>query len=82
MYKTFKKTNEHYLEQPLFLGETPDVARYDKQRYPIFEKLTQKQLSFFWRPEEVDLQQDQKDFKSLSDSEKHIFVSNLKYQIL
>ena len=69
-------------QQTCFFGEPVNIARYDKQRYPIFEKLTDKQLSFFWRPEEIDLSRDGKDFKGLTDHEKHIFTSNLKRQIL
>jgi len=69
-------------EQNCFFGKQVNIARYDKQRYNIFEKLTDKQLGFFWRPEEVDLSRDGKDFKGLTDHEKHIFTSNLKRQIL
>jgi ribonucleoside-diphosphate reductase beta chain len=47
-----------------------------------FEKLIEKQLSFFWRPEEIDVSKDRADWQSLTDSEKHIFISNLKYQTL
>ena len=66
----------------MFFGKAVNVARYDKQKYPVFEKLIEKQLSFFWRPEEVSLMQDYKDFVELTDAEKHIFTANLKYQIL
>ena len=69
-------------QQTCFFGKEVNIARYDKQRYNIFEKLTDKQLGFFWRPEEVDLSRDGKDFKGLNDHEKHIFTSNLKRQIL
>ena len=69
-------------QEPAFFGHSVSIARYDKQKYSIFEKLTEKQLGFFWRPEEVDLLRDSKDFKALSDYEKHIFTSNLKRQIL
>jgi len=69
-------------EQTCFFGKQVNIARYDKQRYNIFEKLTDKQLGFFWRPEEIDLSRDGKDFKGLTDHEKHIFTSNLKRQIL
>ena len=69
-------------EQTCFFGKQVNIARYDKQRYNTFEKLTEKQLGFFWRPEEVDLSRDGKDFKALNDHEKHIFTSNLKRQIL
>ena len=58
------------------------IARFDKQKYNAFEKLTQKQLGFFWRPEEIDLSRDGKDFKDLTEHEQHIFTSNLKRQIL
>lgn len=69
-------------QEKCFFGSPVNIARYDKQRYPIFEKLTEKQLGFFWRPEEVDLSRDGKDFKVLPEHEKHIFTSNLKRQIL
>ncbi len=71
-----------HLERTCFFDDAVDIARYDKVRYPAFEKLTEKQMSFFWRPEEVELSKDSKDFKGLNDHEKHIFTSNLKRQIL
>jgi len=74
--------NKSHLTRTMFFDDSVDVARYDKVRYPTFEKLTEKQLSFFWRPEEVELSKDGKDFKGLTDHEKHIFTSNLKRQIL
>ena len=69
-------------QETCFFGRQVNIARYDKQRYNTFEKLTEKQLGFFWRPEEIDLSRDGKDFKGLNDHEKHIFTSNLKRQIL
>jgi len=66
----------------MFFGENVNVSRYDTQKYKIFEQLIEKQLSFFWRPEEVDLSTDRKDFQELPEHEKHIFLSNLKYQTL
>ena len=60
----------------------PVVQRYDTLKYKQFDKLTDKQLGFFWRPEEVDILKDATDFKNLSDHEQHIFTSNLKRQIL
>lgn len=65
-----------------FFGEPVSVARYEKVRYPFFEKLIERQLGYFWRPQEVDLSRDARDFKSLSAHEQHIFTSNLKRQIL
>lgn len=67
-----------------FLDPTggPTIQRYDTLKYKSFDQLTDKQLGFFWRPEEVDIYQDAKDFKGLTEHERHIFTSNLKRQIL
>jgi ribonucleoside-diphosphate reductase beta chain len=62
-------------------GAAP-IQRYDVLKYRQFDKLTDKQLGFFWRPEEVDVLRDAKDFKELTEHEQHIFTSNLKRQIL
>lgn len=69
-------------DNAMFFGPTPPIARFDKQTHSIFEKLTQQQLGYFWRPEEVELTVDAKDFKSLPPNEQHIFTSNLKRQIV
>ena len=66
----------------MFFGPPLGVQRYDKFKYPIFDKLTKNQLGFFWRPEEVSLQKDRADYLTLNKAQKHIFTSNLKYQIL
>jgi len=66
----------------MFFGQNVNVARYDQQKHPIFEKLIEKQLSFFWRPEEVDLSSDRGEYANLPDHEQHVFISNLKYQTL
>ena len=79
-YTTFNAKVFDSTKEPMFFGQNVNVARYDIQKYPIFEKLIEKQLSFFWRPEEVDLSTDRKDFMDMPDHEKHIFLSNLKYQ--
>lgn len=70
------------LKQPMFFGAPLGVQRYDTYKYPEFDKLTQQQLGFFWRPEEVSLQKDRSDYLTLRPEQKHIFTSNLKYQIL
>jgi ribonucleoside-diphosphate reductase beta chain len=69
-------------KQPMFFGQPLGVQRYDSYKYPIFDKLTQQQLGYFWRPEEVSLQKDRADYQTLRPEQKHIFTSNLKYQIL
>lgn len=69
-------------KQPMFFGAPLGMQRYDEYKYPDFDKLTQTQLGYFWRPEEVSLQKDRADYKTLTDQQKHIYTSNLKYQIL
>ena len=69
-------------KQPMFFGAPLGIQRYDSYKYPIFDKLTTQQLGYFWRPEEVSLQKDRSDYKTLRPEQKHIFTSNLKYQIL
>ena len=68
--------------QPMFFGAPLGVQRYDSYKYPVFEKLNSQMLGYFWRPEEVSLQKDRGDYQSLRPEQKHIFTSNLKYQIL
>ena len=70
------------INQPMFFGAPLGVQRYDEYKYPVFEKLTSRMLGYFWRPEEVSLQKDRGDYQSLRPEQKHIFTSNLKYQIL
>ena len=81
-YSIFNQEINDTLKEPMFFGEAVNVARFDQQKFEMFEKLTEKQLSFFWRPEEIDVSKDKIDFGKLLPNEKHIFISNLQYQIL
>ena len=69
-------------KQPMFFGKPLGVQRYDNFKYQQFENLTKQQLGYFWRPEEVSLQKDRGDYQSLRPEQKHIYTSNLKYQIM
>ena len=69
-------------KQPMFFGQPLGLQRYDSYKYPVFDRLTQQQLGYFWRPEEISLQKDRGDYQSLRPEQKHIFTSNLKYQIM
>ena len=69
-------------KQPMFFGKPLGVQRYDSYKYPTFDKLTTQQLGYFWRPEEVSLQKDRGDYQTLRPEQKHIYTSNLKYQIM
>ena len=79
MTKVFNTQEVDWTKQPMFFGAEPNTQRFDQQKYPIFEKLNQQQLGFFWRPEEVSLQKDRNDFNSLTAEQRHIFTANLKY---
>ena len=80
----FNLNNKNHMDSLAFLDTTGGVTvqRYDTLKYRQFDKLTDKQLGFFWRPEEIDVLRDAKDFKDLTTFEQHIFTSNLKRQIL
>ena len=78
----FNKSHVDTKSQPMFFGAPLGVQRYDEYKYPVFDKLTTQMLGYFWRPEEVSLQKDRADYQSLRPEQKHIFTSNLKYQIL
>ena len=82
MSSIFQKKKKSHLNSFMFFDEGVDIARYDTLKYPQLDKLTDKQLGFFWRPEEIDVSKDKSDFAALTDFEKHIFTSNLKRQIL
>jgi len=68
--------------QPLFLGEPLALQRYDRFKYPAFFELFKTQEEFFWWPHEVTLQKDALDYKKLTDTERFVFDTNLRFQIL
>lgn len=76
------ENKKHHTQANAFLDESLGFQRYDVLKYKQFDKLTEKQLGFFWQPQEVDVSKDSNDFKKLTDHEQHIFTSNLKRQIL
>ena len=78
----FNKKAVDTTKQFMFFGAPLSVQRYDSYRFPTFDRLTQQQLGYFWRPEEVSLQKDRADYAQLNDFQRHIFTSNLKYQIM
>ena len=82
MKTIFNTKNVDPMTQPLFLGKDLGVQRYDALKYPIFKDLDSKQMMNFWRPEEIEVKKERGDFKEMSDNEKFIFTSNLKYQTM
>ncbi|NBP56664.1 ribonucleotide-diphosphate reductase subunit beta, partial [bacterium] len=78
----FNKNKVESTKQPMFFGAPLGVQRYDVHKFPVFYKLTQEQLGAFWRPEAYPLTKDRADYQKLRPEQKHIFTSNLKYQIM
>lgn len=78
----FNKNKIDYTKQYMFFGPPLGIQRYDVHKFPVFYKLTQEQLGAFWRPEAYPLTKDRTDYQKLSSEQKHIFTSNLKYQIM
>ncbi|QEM42452.1 anaerobic NDP reductase, subunit beta [Klebsiella phage EI] len=82
MTTVFNTKQVDIMTEPMFLGSGLGIARYDQQRHKVFEDLIEKQLSFFWRPEEVNLMMDRGQFEKLPEHQQNLFTDNLKYQSL
>lgn len=80
-YSEITDGKRHHTDHLAFFDEPVGIQRYDVVRHNWLEKLNNQQLSFFWRPEEIDVTQDKADFESMSEAEQHIFIANLKRQI-
>jgi ribonucleoside-diphosphate reductase beta chain len=78
----FKINKKDSTTRKMFLDGQVDIQRYDTMKYKNIDKMTERQIGFFWQPTEVDVSRDSKDFKELTENEQHIFTSNLKRQIL
>ena len=74
--------NSDSTTRKMFLDGPVDIQRYDRLKYKKIDQITEKQLGFFWQPNEVDITKDSKDFKNLTEHERHIFESNIQRQIL
>ena len=81
-FSVFDQTPNDATKESMFLGQSINLQRYDQSKYQVYNELSEKQKSFFWRPEEIDLSKDRIDFESLPEHEKHIFLRNLDYQSL
>lgn len=67
-------------KQPLFLGEPLALQRYDQLKYPKLYELAEQMEEYFWRAKEVSLMKDRNDYYELSDAERFVFDTNLKWQ--
>ena len=78
----FNQNKVDFTKQHMFFGEDQNMQRYDAFKFPVYDKLNQTMLGYFWRPEEVSLQKDRADYQNFRPEQKHIFTANLKYQTL
>ena len=71
MKKIIDINNIDYRKQPMFFGDFDlGIQRYDQPKYEKIFNMFKQQLSYFWRPEEINLSKDKSDFNNLSDHEK------------
>jgi ribonucleoside-diphosphate reductase beta chain len=77
-----RDSNYDYAQQPMFFGESTSIARYESPKHPTIENLTVQALSFFWRPEEINLTTDSSQFKKLHPRDQRTFTLNLLYQAI
>jgi len=82
--KTILNTNDRDIKkEPMFFGENGlGIQRYDNPKYSKFFNMFKQQLSYFWRPEEINVTKDKSDFEGLPKYQQELFTLNLKYQIL
>lgn len=75
-------TADEIREQPMFLGDSLGIQRYDVVKYPVFETLYRRQQEFIWGPNEINLKEDRNSYAELGEVEKFIFDKNLKFQTM
>ncbi|QAY01248.1 aerobic ribonucleoside diphosphate reductase small subunit [Aeromonas phage ZPAH1] len=78
----FNRNIVDHTNQYMFFGEEPNVQRFDTMKHRKFYDLMDRQMSFFWRPTEVDMSNDGIQFPKLSEHAKHVYTQNLFVQSL
>ncbi|MDQ7055891.1 MAG: ribonucleotide-diphosphate reductase subunit beta [Persephonella sp.] len=65
-----------------FIGKTSvkdNIRLSENPRYPVFKDIYTKQKKAVWFPEELNIQQDVLDYKSLTPTEKDLFDTSVGY---
>ncbi|WP_293443834.1 ribonucleotide-diphosphate reductase subunit beta [Persephonella sp.] len=65
-----------------FIGKTSvkdNIRLTENPRYPVFKDIYTKQKKAVWFPEELNIQQDVLDYKSLTPTEKDLFDTSVGY---
>lgn len=74
--------SEEIRKQPLFLGKSMGLQRYDILKYPVFDQLWKKQMEYIWVPEEIPLIDDRNKFENLTPTQEKVFKKNLSFQTM
>jgi ribonucleoside-diphosphate reductase beta chain len=71
-----------YLSRQMFLDPAGPVTvqRFEEVAYPKIQAYEEMQAGFFWRPQEISLQQDKIDHKKATEAQKFVFTQNLLRQ--
>ena len=74
MAKTvFNKEKVDFTKQNMFFGADQNTQRYDVFKFPVFDKLNQTMLGYFWRPEELVYKKTEQTMQTFV-QQKHILL--------
>jgi ribonucleoside-diphosphate reductase beta chain len=82
MKTVLNKNNVPVKDRLMFLGDDLSLQRYDQFKYPKFFDLWEQQENYRWRPQRIDLSKDRTDYEKLTEVEKFVFESNIKWQTM
>lgn len=73
----------HTESSRLFFGpEGQGVARYDKPRWPIFDKLNDHMWSLFWLPQAVTMAGERRAFNAMDPNDQFVYTAGLQRAIM
>lgn len=74
----FARGGTDHLNDSMYLSPAGiDISRTDVVKYPAILKMEEKMRSLFWVPEEIAINKDASDYRSLPDAQKEIFTETL-----
>ena len=67
-----------FTKEPIFFGKGKNTQRYDVLKYKFFDDLNDKMLGQYWRPDEIDVARDKRDFHIMPDNMKNAYTRVLQ----
>ncbi len=67
-----------FTKEPMFFGEGKNTQRFDVMKYKFFDTNNDNQQARFWRPQEISLLKDKKDFPLMAEHKKWIVTKTLQ----